>query len=350
MTTTKTIFKDYNTYLTDTGYTRNSADQYCSYLRKACELFNLGEGFPEAIIAITDTNVRASLCEYLMARLSQELKNTTDKAVKDKISKYKSSVAIFSEFVSPEDDAEPMMAATTSFMPAEDDSESMKTTSASFLPAVALPCESVYEKKDLMRIFKSRLVTQDRYYYGDNNCFPARIINRIATKNKVRDLYKKLILNTKFIYKADKYKVFLLREIDKLTIKADGFVTMEVKGKEYDIYTEIWKNKKLVGYDKLRVSSIRYISLDHVVSVHSKLTEFLKTHPEFSALSNHVMNYKNNSRDTSASDFSVYYFNNHYSELSVDESVMLDEIAEFINKLELSILHKSFNSSKNDIV
>lgn len=125
-------------------------------------MFDLRKGLPEAIAAITDTNVRASLCKYLMARLSREFENATDKAEKKKISNYKSSVAMFSEFVSGEEDEEPAAEAITSF-----------------LPEVTLPSESIYGRKDLIRIFKSRLVTQDRYYYGDNSCFPARIINRI---------------------------------------------------------------------------------------------------------------------------------------------------------------------------
>ncbi len=325
----KKFFKEYKGYLVDTDHTIYGADQYCTYLRKACAFLNLGEGFIEAIIAISDANVQAALCEHLMAKLCNEFKNTTDKALKKQISNYKSAVTALSEFLTHEDDG--------------------NDTILSLLPAVTLPCESVYDRKELFNIFKSRLVTQDRYYYDDGKCFPSRIINRIATKNK-RKLYDTLILNTRFLYEADGDKFFVLREIDRLTIKTDGFVKIEVKGKEYDVYTEVWTDHKIVGYELLRVSSVRYISLDHMVSVHSKLIPFIDMRGELEKFSKHVMSYKRTVPDMTVSDFSSAYYNSHYGELSVDEMVLLDQILEFIDMLELLILHKSYNSSKNDSV
>lgn len=327
----KNFFKEYKKYLVETGHSSYSADQYCTYLRKVCALLDLGEGFLEAIVAISDANVQAALCEYLMAKLSNEFKKATDKALKKQISNYKSAVSMLSEFVS-----------------GADTSKSSAAT-VSFLPAVTLPFESVYSRKELFNIFKSRLVTQDRYYYGDEKCFPARIINRIATKNK-RKLYDSLILNTRFLYEADENKFFRLRDIDSLTIKTDGFVKIEVKGKEYDVYTEVWKGLKFVGYEFLRVSSVRYISLDHMVSVHSELVPFIVTHGELEKFSNHVMDHKQAAPDMTVSDFSSTYYNSHYGELSVDESVLLDQISEFVDKLELLIIHKSYNSSKSDTI
>ena len=327
----KKFFKEYKKYLVDTDHTPYSADQYCTYLRKACALLDLGEGFLEAIVAISDANVQAALCEYLMAKLSNEFKKATDKSLKKQISNYKSAVSMLSEFVSGADT--PKNTATT----------------VSFLPAVTLPFESVYSRKELFNIFKSRHVTQDRYYYGDEKCFPSRIINRIATKNK-RKLYDNLILNTRFLYEADGDKFFLLRDIDRLIIKTDGFVKVEIKGKEYDVYTEVWKDLKFVGYELLRVSSVKYISLDHMVSVHSELIPFMDAHSEFGKFSKHVIDHRQAAPDMTVSDFSSTYFNSYYGELSVDEELLLNQIAKFIDKLELLILHKSYNSGKNDSV
>ena len=162
----KKFFQEYKEYLVDTDHTSYSADQYCTYLRKACAMLDLGEGFLEAIVAISDSNVQAALCEYLMSKLSNELENTEDKLLKKQISNYRSAVSMLSEFVGKDD---------------EKDSHELVT---GYLPDVALPFESVYDKKALFDIFKSRLVTQDRYYYGDSTCFPTRIISRIATKIK----------------------------------------------------------------------------------------------------------------------------------------------------------------------
>ena len=68
----KNFFKEYKRYLVETNHTYNVSDQYCTYLRKACALLNLGEGFIEAIIAISDVNVQAALCEYLIRTYSNE--------------------------------------------------------------------------------------------------------------------------------------------------------------------------------------------------------------------------------------------------------------------------------------
>ena len=162
--TLKNFFKAYKEYLVETNRTANVADQYCTYLRKACALLNLGEGFIEAINAISDSNVQAALCEYVMAKLSNEFENAKDKLIKKQISNYKSAVSALSEFLTQD--------------------EAVSESSISLLPAVALPFESFYSQEELIKKFNSRLGTQERYYYGDKVSFSARIINRIATKIK----------------------------------------------------------------------------------------------------------------------------------------------------------------------
>jgi hypothetical protein len=58
--------------------------------------------------------------------------------------------------------------------------------------------------------------------------------------------------------------------------------------------------------------------------------------------------------DASIAQFATYYYNNIYQNISADEGIVIDEnlvmddVCEFIEKLELIILHKSYNSSKND--
>ena len=87
-----------------------------------------------------------------------------------------------------------------------------------------------------------------------------------------------------------------------------------------------------------------------MASVHSELIPFIETHSELEKFSKHVMDYKQIAPDMTVSDFSSNYFNSHYGELSVDEEILLDQISEFVDKLELLILHKSYNSGKNDSV
>ena len=83
-----------------------------------------------------------------------------DKILKKQISNYKSAISALSEFVAREDD-------TTE-------------TKLSLLPVVELPFESVYDQKALIKKFNSRLITQERYYYGDNASFSARVISSRA--------------------------------------------------------------------------------------------------------------------------------------------------------------------------
>lgn len=336
--TLKDFFKEYKQYLVETDYSINTADQYCTYLRKACVLLNLGEGFIEAIIAISDVNVQAALCEYLMAKLSNEFENTTDKVLKKHISNYKSAVSALSEFVTSEED--------------------VNDTTLSLLPVVALPFESVYDQKTLQKIFKSRLDSQERYYMDkdDNASFSARVIRRIATKTKRKNIYKNIILNTRFLYEADENKFFLLKDITKLTIKTDGFVTIEVKGKEYNVYTKVYVKGEFVGFEPLRVSSVSLISLDHVRSMHELYPAFLDDHKELKKLSDNVLNHRRVNLDMRQDKFATYYYNEIYSKLfvdegiTIDENLLMDEVCEFIEQLELIILHKSYNSSKNDNV
>ena len=332
----KKFFKDYKAYLVDTDRSIYCADQYCTYLRKACALLNLGEGFIEAIVAISDVNVQASLCEYLMAKLSNEFKSTTDKALKKQISNYKSAVAAFSEFLTYEEDE--------------------NATILSLLPAVTLPFESVYDQKELINIFKSRLESQERYYMdaGDNASFSARVIKRIATKTKRKDIYKALILNTRFLYQADENKFFRLSEISQLIVKTDGFVKIEVKGTEYDVYTQVYVKGKFMGYELLRVGSVALVSLDHVRSMHELYPSFLDEHVELKKLSDNVLKHRRVHSDMNNSQFATHYYNEIYQNISADEGIVIDEnllmddVCEFIEKLELIILHKSYNSSKND--
>lgn len=332
----KNFYNAYKEYLVETNHTSNVADQYCTYLRKACALLNFGEGFIEAIVAISDVNVQAALCEYLMSKLSHEFENTKDKSLKKQISNYKSAVSALSEFITREDNA--------------DDSV------VSILPMVELPYESVYDQKELIKKFNSRLITQERYYYGDKASFSARVINRIATKIKRKNIYKEIILNTRFLYGADESKFFLLKDITKLTVKTDGFVKIEVNNQEYDVYTQVYTEGKFVGFELMRVSSVEFISLDHVHSMHELYPTFLITHPELNKFSDNVLKHRLNHLDMRIDQFATYYYNEIYPNIVVedgivlDENLLMDDVCAFIEQLELLIIHKKYNSSKSDSI
>lgn len=327
-----TFLKEYKDYFVETDHSTNSADSYCTYLRKACVFLNLGEGFLEAISTIVDVKVRAALCEYLMAKLSEAFEKETDKTIKKQISNYKSAVSMLSEFVARDDASEVESVA--------DEAPSL---------TVALPHASEYTQKELLNKFHNRLSTQDRFY--SEACFPARIITKINAGRK--KLYDNLSLNTRFLIAANPDKYLLLREIDRLIIQTDGYVKIEGKGKLHDVYTAVYEKGALVGYERFCVDSVELISLDHNLPMHSELKSFLAAHAVYRAFSDSVREHKSKHPEIKGvSARATDYFKNVYPTFKVneklDENILLDEICAFIDSLQLVVLHRSYNSSKSD--
>ena len=352
------FFKGYKEYIVDTDHTANVADSYCTYLRKGCALLNLGEGFLELFSTILDGKVRSALCEYLMSKLCEAFEEETDKAVKKQISNYKSAVSMLSEFVGEDGGSEEERGALTvsayEFLTSKlsesvgEDDGSKEASPASAMSAftIALPHESVYTREDLLRIFYSRLSTQDRFY--SDGCFPARIITKINARR--RKLYTKISLNTRFLIDKDKNKYLLLREIDLLVIQRDGYVKIESGGKTYDLYTAVYKKGKLKGYELFCVDSVNNISLDHIRPVHSELPNFLADHEVYRKFSESVQEHKSKNPGMTVVALAADYFVSEYPKLKseLDENILLDEICAFIDSLQLVALHRSYNSSKSD--
>ena len=330
-----TFLKEYKEYLVETDHSANSADSYCTYLRKACAFLNLGEGFLEAISTIIDVKVRAALCEYLMAKLSEAFEKETDKTVKKHISNYKSAISMLSEFVACGDAAEVVSVET---------GESVEDAASSL--TIALPHESVYTREELLRKFYSRLSTQDRFY--SDACFPARLITKINARRK--ELYKKLSLNTRFLIDKDPDKYLLLSDIDRLIIQPDGYVKIEGKGETHYVYTAVYDKGALVGYKRFCVDSVELISLDHILPVHSELLNFLAAHAVYCTFSDSVLTHKTAHPGMRVPALATDYFENVYPALGLDENILLDEICAFIDSLQLVALHRSYNSSKSDKV
>ena len=323
------FLKEYKEYLVETDHSSNSADSYCTYLRKACAFVNLGEGFLEAISTIIDVKVRAALCEYLMAKLSEAFEKETDKAVKKQISNYKSAVSMLSEFVVSDDitEVESVTPVTTSL-------------------TIALPHESVYTREELLNKFHSRLSTQDRFY--SDACFPSRLITKINAGRK--KLYRQLSLNTRFLIDKDPDRYVLLSDTDRLIIQTDGYVKIEAKGKMHDIYTAVYDKGALAGYERFCVDSVELISLDHILPVHSELLRFLASHVTYRAFSDSVLTHKNAHPGMRVPALATDYFQTVYPALGLDENILINEICAFIDGLQLVALHRSYNSSKSDKV
>lgn len=348
------FLKEYKEYVVDTDHTPRTAGSYCSYLRNACKLLDLGEGFLEAISAIADVGVKTALCEYMMAKLYQLSKNSDDKDLKTDVSNSRSALSLFQDFVA--NAGTPAPAAAASVTPvsaaAPGTPTAVPAAAAPSLPAVSLPNSSVYTQKELLKIFHSRLSTQDRFYV--DACFPARVITKINAKRgklrkKTQQVYHELSLHTKFLIDKGANSV-CLKDIDKLTIQTDGSVKIAVKRKEYDLYTEVYRNGSPAGYELLRVNSVAQISLDHEKPMRDELPKFLTSHSEFRSLSDSVKDYRKQHPQMNVPALSSDYFDKVYPTLGLNEDALMDEISAFLDSLQLIILHKSYNSSKSDNV
>ena len=122
---------------------------------------------------------------------------------------------------------------------------------------------------------------------------------------------------------------------------------IEVESKEYDVYTQVYTEGKFSGFELLRVSSVEFISLDHVHSMHELYPPFLATHSELCKFSKNVLEHRLNHLDLRIDQFATYYYNEIYPNILteegivLDEDLLMDEVCTFIEQLELLIhLHR----------
>ena len=164
-----------------------TASSYRSNVKRACEILNLGEGFLEAIAVIADARVKAALCEFLRAKLSEVIEVGSSSVPKKSIIDCRSAVTKLGEFVVFEESYEEVETVETSGNNVNDGTQIAVLTAPAtvFHPVVTLPYESTYTQKDILKKFKSRLSTQDRFY--SDGCFPTHLITKINAKR--RQLY-----------------------------------------------------------------------------------------------------------------------------------------------------------------
>ena len=88
--------------------------------------------------------------------------------------------------------------------------------------------------------------------------------------------------------------------------------------------------------------------------MHELYPTFLTTHLELGKLSTNVLQHRLNHLDMRMDQFATFYFNKIYPGIATNEGVaineplLMDDVSKFIEQLELLIIHKSYNSSKND--
>ena len=321
MITRKELFTAYEEYLNDSGcFGAGSAGSYASYVRGAVRQTS-ADALLDQLCAAYGTPAAITVAESLGSMVADEIDagGVNVKVTLKTLRNYKSGVAMlipFLESVLPEVTVD---------------------------PAKVMGVDHIwYSQGDLKRIFKSRLSTQDRNYADSS--YPARLITKI---NKRRyKLYDRLIDNVKFIYSADGKKTVLLKDITSVIISG-GLAYVNVKGDLLPVYTGTYRDGHSCGYRPADVTSISLLSLDHDSPMKTELAEALKLKSALKKLSEDFNRYYKAHAGEGASKIATGFFNNEYDGIRYNESALMNEVKAFVDSLQLTIMHKSDNSSKN---
>ena len=319
----KMFLNEFEAFAIDADISEYSAAQYKSYLRNVCKKLPCVTNHLDLIATSDNACDKAIYAEQMNAAVTLALKDDACPVSKKRLRDYKCAVAMLVAFVS--------------------DLDWNKGKGATAKPVLA--CASEYSKKDLRRIFLSRVKTQDRlsYSYG---VFVARLICKIASKHKIKP-FNYLVENIKFLVGPDKNKFIRLKNVDKLTIATDGHAYIESKGKSYPVYTEVVKGGKSIGYEVANVTTMRDLSLDHDTPLYYALRSAFPDMPEYKKLSDSVKDYKDNGKKQNATNLSRDYYKNEYNNICISEKTLLEEICAFIDATQITIMLTSYNSSKN---
>lgn len=331
--TKKEFYVGFSDFMADADFSKYSIAQYKKYLNNACKNLPGIQDLMEKIAESDNQRVQEQYAEAINAAITSAQNDENCSISSKDLSDYKSAVAVLIAYISGQ----------------------QWEKNVGPVCIIPLNANSEYSKKDLKKIFLARLNTQDRFSY-DYGVFAARVLTKIAKKYKVK-LYDDAINNIKFLYIDDVNKYVKLKDIDKLVIDKNGYVYALVKRKykfkyfgpyaHYRVYTERYKNGRTHGFERINVRSIADLSLDHEIPMHEALKNEMVNMPEYKKLSDDIMKFKNTHKDLNASELSKEYYNKAYPNLDICEEDMLKEIKTFIDNIQLTIMLRSYNSSKS---
>ncbi len=144
-----------------------------------------------------------------------------------------------------------------------------------------------YPSKDLMKNFKFRIITQDRFY-GDI-FFPISYIKRLMFEKNEGKYFNHWLenqLNDITIFCLNENHKF--KDISELTIhvsKESKEVYVTVNNEQKLIYTPSSNDNKLIPFES---KNLKNIAIDHVVSMKSILTDNLNFLPQLKLITFHL--------------------------------------------------------------
>lgn len=300
----------------------DSVKSYLSYARNAFKkfsgekdsIFNFLEGYT--------LNSRELYCEYLISLLNAEIQNPGSSHNKKTLRNYKSAIMILEYFVG------------TGIYPHNGTKRFANTFQ-----------DVAYIDDDLVKNFLFRLETQDRYYA--TCCFPCRLFRKIFSKNhKYIKTLKDTINNTEFIINT-KQDCIALKQLGLLVITANGVEVWHGNNGAIDnVYTEVYDKGISQGFSKSTAQALSQLSLDHKKPLVDIVTNKINNLPELKKLSDALLLYKSNT-GLKGSKLATEFYNNIYQSLNINDTQLLNDMIEIYNDVQLVIMDKRYNSSKN---
>ena len=360
----KDLLEDFKAYLYEVqGLTEGSIKSYVSWIKGAFAIYlNIHDVFQTVdpdLIGELAARLHAKLTDILMRH--EKTKDTPD-TIKNRRSALTALIALLDEYDDATSSAsapigkrygwipdyhEPMI----NGMPASifEGYESPRTDVMYMLPSnnTVAPTIDVYDKKDLFRIFKSRLITQDRDY-SDGTYLPCRVLNKLFSKNKIyKDLIGAVLAKTVFLLDGENKTV--LNDIESVSFEGDEVFVNLKGGTKKPLFTEVRIKGQPITYEQLKSRRIRDLSLDHDIPLVKLINENINFYPNMKKLSDRIVAYKNANSDKgyTKSKLATDFMRDEYSKLGIEEEQLLVELCDLYNKVRLTIMLGKYNSSKN---
>ncbi len=336
------FWKAFAEYLREMGLKESTISCYIKqYIKKCLEIYL---DLSMLDFKIFDDKIKLVLAQALHRLLYKAIKSNANEKDKKRLQDYNSAVRALIAFLES-------LLPSVEELSEEDQSlqeEEVVAPAASSHVVLAFSeddVDDVYTYDELIQIFKSRIATQDRSY--KDAYLPCRVLQKIFGKNpKYRALIKAMLDRTVFLLGNNKKA--LLKDIQEIYF-SKGYVWVKLKNGEIELlYTEVFCKGKSVGYDVMRASKISDLTLDHDMALRQHLPTALNFYPNLKKLSDSVVKFRktfHKSNDKYA--LAKAFFEQIYPGLEIDEEELLNELCDFYNKINFTIMLGKYNCSKN---
>ncbi len=280
-TNTDKILKGFREWWLREGHSSRSADSYCSGLRRINREFFLPachkDMFDELEAAITKC-AAVDWLTALIGTIGAKIADTEDITAKKRLQDMRSHLNKFIEFVDEWQNSDAM---PSSGEYCEHPGEFTET--AQYYSSGSVSNHLYYDHDSLVKIFSSRIKTQNRISGGKTVFFPIRIIGTLfseATREHL-ELFKKIGIVTsdgKPVNLKNWFASWVRQIVENVvfnTTKGD-YRLSEIEGLRIEVSTRnAWivdkKEKRTIpllsespsGMDKMKVDALRKIHLDH---------------------------------------------------------------------------------------